>query len=547
MSLFSRILHAVHSWRRRGGPKASRHAGVSLEQLDHRQLLSVNFTGNVATDFPAASKPGVVILTDNPSVRHPTISPDIAPIVKVSGFDIQGMRVSYTPADDTLSIGIEQPLSQQPDHPGPVIAGDSDNNGNDGTVSPAVAAIKGKGFRDFADFGGSEFMQAFLDLKGTGYADITAGYGNNDARSPKQYQVARAIVNKAAPPTAPDFGAELTRNEGNVYKVNSPSHPNLEFSITHFAELYTAETGKPLTPDTVIQLGAAAGSGDDLGIGEAFYPEQPVRIGDATSIVAPPPTCPPVSPPIAVNFHANSHINTAHDTRIRVNVLGSSGFDVQKIDPNSVTLGGAHPVFSFHRFINKDQWPDATFVFRGTDVHLPRGFTNATVNGKLADGTSFSSSVRVFNRDRSFYGTRQNLVQQQREANRDARRNGFVILPGGSPIAPQPTPRHPAHSTAGGPRAIRVPRHHSMTHDAALAKVSVPRPRRIASPSSSPVRSSHAPVVSIKRREPVVIGQGSAQTAHRVPARLQSSLDRYVRSVGAVEVGTGRVLSGGAR
>ena len=98
MSLFARLLQAVRSWRRRrGGPKTVRYAGIAMEQLDHRQLLSVNFTGNVPIDFPATQSPGVVVLPDNPLVQHPAIAPAIAPIVKVSGFDISGIRVSYSP------------------------------------------------------------------------------------------------------------------------------------------------------------------------------------------------------------------------------------------------------------------------------------------------------------------------------------------------------------------------------------------------------------------------------------------------------------------
>ena len=89
----------------RGGPKTVRYAGIAMEQLDHRQLLSVNFTGNVPIDFPATQVPGVVVLPDNPLVQHPTI----APIVNVSGFDASGIRVSYSPYDDTLNIGLDQP------------------------------------------------------------------------------------------------------------------------------------------------------------------------------------------------------------------------------------------------------------------------------------------------------------------------------------------------------------------------------------------------------------------------------------------------------
>src|SRR3954447_10073898 len=70
MSLFARLLQAVRTWRRRrGGPKTFRYAGIAMEQLDHRQLLSVNFTGNVPIDFPATQVPGVVVLPDNPLVQ----------------------------------------------------------------------------------------------------------------------------------------------------------------------------------------------------------------------------------------------------------------------------------------------------------------------------------------------------------------------------------------------------------------------------------------------------------------------------------------------
>ena len=99
MSLFARLLQAVRSWRRRrGGPKTVRYAGIAMEQLDHRQLLSVNFTGVVPTDFPATQVPGVVILPPdftNPLTSEPTFGtappgPELQSIIKVSGFDHPG-------------------------------------------------------------------------------------------------------------------------------------------------------------------------------------------------------------------------------------------------------------------------------------------------------------------------------------------------------------------------------------------------------------------------------------------------------------------------
>lgn len=360
MSFLSRLFIAVRSLRRRrGGPKTARRAGVSVEQLDHRQLLSVNFTGNVATDFLATTQPGVVVLTANDAdVTHPNIAPALQPIIKVAGTDIgvkvpgtnldEGIRVSYSAADDVLSIGIEQPNSQQPGQPGPVIAGDVDNNGNDGTVNPAVTAVEPT-FQDFPDFGQGEFMGAFLDLAGTGQPDVVAGYSLNDSRSPKEYQVADASVNAGSAPEV--FGTPLPQYTGNVYKVNSQAHPNLEFAINDFSKLYLAETGKTLTADSVIGIGAFAGAQQAVGVSKATFPEETFTLGAAT---VPTTTCPPLSPPVLINPHQNWHINTAQPSNIRVSILGSSGFNVQDIIPPSVTLGGASPVAWFDRHVNAD-------------------------------------------------------------------------------------------------------------------------------------------------------------------------------------------------
>ena len=391
MSLFSKMLQAVQSWRRPSGRKAAKRVAMRIDQLEDRKLLAVNFTGNVTTDFPATQQPGVVVLPDNPSVIHPVISPALQPIVKVSGFDISGIRVSYSAADDTLSFGIEQPASQQTGQPGPVIAGDADNNGNSATVNPAVTAIQ-PGFQDFADLGGSEYLGAFLDLTGNGYADVVAGFSPTDTRSPKQFQVAQAVVDTSQPPTTPGFGTELPGFEGNVYLLNSPSHPGFEFSITHFSQLYQLETGKTLSANSVINIGAFGGSADDTGIGEAFFPQQPVTLSQAT--VPPPELC---SPFIMVNPHEHRVIDTRHRDLVRVYVFGTSGFDVTQIDPNTVSMNGAKPIAELVRRVNKDEFKDAVFVFRADQMSLPYGKTQATLKGSLYNGDSFQSSRTVLN------------------------------------------------------------------------------------------------------------------------------------------------------
>ena len=238
-----------------------------VEQLDHRRLLSINFTGNVATDFPATEQPGVVVFnsSNTPNIQHPIIPPNLQPYIHVSGFDISEIRVSYDSTNDTLFVGFNQPPSGNPGQPGPVIAGDADDNGSAGTVNPAVEAAA-PGFTEFPALGGPEQMAAFLDFTGTGVPQVVAGFSPipppatpTNPTPPKPYQVALAIPNTSNPKGVPSFGTVLTSNIGNVYLFNSPDHPNLEFSISHFSQLYQEETGKPLTSTSTIGIGGFRG------------------------------------------------------------------------------------------------------------------------------------------------------------------------------------------------------------------------------------------------------------------------------------------------
>jgi len=391
MSLFSRLLQTVQTWRRGTRGKATPRMTVRLEQLDHRRLLSVNFTGNVPVDFPATQSPGVVVLPDNPSVVHPTIAPVLQPYVFNSGFDIDDIAVTYTPSDDTLNIGLNGPPAS-PTTTQSVIAGDADDNGNSGTVNPNVLAVE-PSFQDFPDFGGSEFEGAFLDLKGTGYADIVAGYSATDPRSPKVYQVANAIVNTSLPPSTPGFGTELPGFEGNVYTVNASAHPSLEFSIAHFSQLYQAVTGKALTPQSVIAVGGFGGSANDTGISETFFPEQNLVVSNATPI----PPNPPPSPPILINPHEHRIIDTSHRDLVRVSVFGTSGFPVSQINPATVELDGVHAVAVVNRKVKRNEFPFQTYVFVADQLNLPPGLTTATLTGQLKTGQSFVSQKDVLN------------------------------------------------------------------------------------------------------------------------------------------------------
>lgn len=420
------LVQAVRSWRRRGGgpktPHARRNAVRALERLDHRQLLSANFTGNAITDIPAKGPAGTgtVILQDNGTVRHPGIPGDLKPIIKVSGLDLSGIRLQYSPTDDILSVALQQPDNQKTGQP--VLAGDTDNNGDGGTVDPAVQALR-PDFIDFAFLGGSESMGAFLDLNGDAIPDVVAGISGNPNQG-KLYQVANAVVNPdptLAAKTIPGFGTKLLNNTGASFLANDPANPSFEFQVTNFSKLYQDKTGQPLATSTTIGVGAFGTSDQDDGISEAFFPAQNANFGVVpTPVVCPPPPVVPINPPITINPHENRHVNTAHPTDVRVTIFGTRTLDVNQINVGSLRLGGAAPIASFERNVNRDGMLDLTVVFRGSDITLPRGFTTATLTGALNDGTPISSHQRIFNRNDSYYTQAEIAARDARQA-----REGF--------------------------------------------------------------------------------------------------------------------------
>ncbi len=289
MNLISKLLQAARKRRhQRGGRKTAKRPAIAVEQLDHRQLLSVNFTGNVAIDFPATEQPGVVLFnSSNSNIQHPIIPPNLQPYIKTSGFDISVVAVSYDATTDTLSVGLSGgPADPASPNSLPVIAGDADDNGNAGTVNPAVEAAA-PGFTEFYGLGGPEQMYAILDLANTGLGgDIVAGFSPNapgptptDPSPPKPYEVALAV--QSSNPMVPTFGTTLDYYTGSVYLFNSAAHPNLEFTIKHFSQLWQMENpGKTWSPSTEIRISAFAGSPDDIDVSDAYFdPQFPFTIG----------------------------------------------------------------------------------------------------------------------------------------------------------------------------------------------------------------------------------------------------------------------------
>ena len=110
-----------------------------------------------------------------------------------------------------------------------------------------------------------------------------------------------------------------------------------------------------------------------------------------------PNTCPPASPPILINPHEHRVIDTSHRDLVRVYVQGTSGFDVTTINPATVLLDGASPIAHFTRHFPHSEFPVATYVFVGSDIHLPAGYTTATFTAQTFSGQQITTSKQVLN------------------------------------------------------------------------------------------------------------------------------------------------------
>jgi len=434
MTAIRKIIQAVRSSRRSGGASARperRRARITMEHLDHRQLMSVNFTGNVVTDFPESTSPGVVVLQpdpDDPNFKIPQIPPEppeLRDFIRVSGLQLDAIRVSYDSEEDIFSVGLQQPDNTKTGQP--VIAGDTDNNLNGATVAPEIQALP-VFFEDPGLLGGSETMFISIDFlnddiigdPATMTDNIVAGITNGiDPDTGQPLPKGFMVAEFSADPLRSSFGAMLPEFIGASFLSNTPEAPNFEFEIRNFSELFERQTGMPLTSASDVQISAFADSGQDDGISEAQIPPLELNIGDATVPEPPPPPPPPPpmpkTPTTLINPHEDRIVNTAHDTIVRVYILGSDTFDVSQIVPESVRLGGATPIRPpFFARQNHDSHLDATFFFRGNDIDLPAGRVDAPVTGVLEDGTEFRGSAQIVNVSRAFFSPVRETAQRVR-------------------------------------------------------------------------------------------------------------------------------------
>ena len=390
-----------------------------------------------------------------------------------------------------------------------MIAGDADANGDAGTVNPAVTAIS-PFFTEFYSLGGSDEMAAFLDLTGTSVPDVVAGFSPNppsptptDPSPQKPYEVAVAIPNVSNPQGIPSFGTPLPNNTGNYYLQNSAAHPNFEFSISHFSQLYLAETGKPLSATSVIGIGGFAGSLDDGGISDAFFPESTFTLPPATV-----PVPPELSPPILINPHEHRIIDTEHRDLIRVSIFGTSGFPVSEINPATVELDGVHAVAHITRKVHRDEFPFQTYVFVANQLDLPAGLTTATLTGETKSGFPFKTqkdvlnikdSAKVFGQLKRYMG---NASYYKRLAKIEAGNPAVAISVNSTPVTA--VSKNPA---AKGAAAIRVDYTPKVSAAGKVTKAA----------ETVKVR----PIVSLKQSE-------AAVPHSSVPTRLRHSMNEHL-------------------
>ena len=76
---------------------------------------------------------------------------------------------------------------------------------------------------------------------------------------------------------------------------------------------------------------------------------------------------------------------------------GTSGFDVTTINPATVSLDGASPIAHFTRHFPHSEFLNATYVFVGSDINLPAGYTTATFTAQTFSGQQITTSKQVLN------------------------------------------------------------------------------------------------------------------------------------------------------
>jgi hypothetical protein len=184
----------------------------------------IDFTGNVANDFPTAATSSIIDGRPGSVAEAPFIIQN----GWTTGFLIESVRFSYDAKSDTMFVGV-QTYS---------IAGDAD--GNPGTADPQMAAAGGI---NYAHFGGDKSLtMAFANLTSSGsvgnpifVAGIPADKSVGDTSNTNEFTV--ATYNDVGRGLAYSYGTILNNHVGELAVDPSASQPNFEFALTNFSNI----------------------------------------------------------------------------------------------------------------------------------------------------------------------------------------------------------------------------------------------------------------------------------------------------------------------
>ena len=247
---------------------------AALALLAARPALAVSLTGNVEADFQAADKSVRIIPDRINDVSQPSWMTDQG---LSNGWNMKDLRTSYNAASDTLFVGVNF-LG---------VAGDVDGNGDPGTTSPMALSSHGL---DVAHLGGRESITVAIDPTFSGTPSLIAGVPADKANAGTGIDGFNITAYKPSNQGIQfSYGETLANHMGALAFDPSAAHPDFEFTIRNFSKL------PGLDPTKGFQIGAYAGSPDDVIVGEDHIALTPV-VYTSPQIPGPPIVTPPQTP-----------------------------------------------------------------------------------------------------------------------------------------------------------------------------------------------------------------------------------------------------------
>jgi len=219
----------------------------------------IEFTGNVPTDFDPATNPAVKVTPVSSNPLEIGQASWITANGWISGWSIQDIRTYYNTSNDTLYVGINTfknsqgvnaPFGQANGDPTGTPTGyDPAHLGGDKSIAIAFAPVSSTN----PGQPGNPVVVAGVP------ADKSVAGAGTDGYTVSTYNATKA----ANGGLAYSFGASLPQYMGNLAYDPTPTHPQLEFTITNFSQIHG------LNPSKGYWLEMYAGSAVDGVAGEA--------------------------------------------------------------------------------------------------------------------------------------------------------------------------------------------------------------------------------------------------------------------------------------